>query len=330
MRVLIDHSSPFLLAHGGFQRQIEQTAEGLRGAGLSVDFVRWWDDSQQGDVIHYFGRPTEVYVRLAQQKGFKVVIADLVTGLGSRSPLARFAQRVLIKTTQQMLPASFTARMGWGAFARADAIIALTSWEAKLMTQMFDAPPSRTHVVPNGVEELFLNAEPRQRGPWLICTATITERKRVLELARAAVLAETPIWIVGEPYSRTDPYAVRFEQFAKQHTQWIRYEGAVRDRARLAIIYREARGFVLLSTMESLSLSSLVAAACECPLLLSDLPWARSTFADAAQYCPIASPKKTAAALREFCGRPPAWLPKFKPRRWTEIGRELRVIYDRC
>ena len=41
--------------------------------------------------------------------------------------------------------------------------------------------------------------------------------------------------------------------------------------------YREARGFVLLSAMESLSLSALEAAACECPLFLSDLPWARSS-----------------------------------------------------
>ncbi len=60
------------------------------------------------------------------------------------------------------------------------------------MVDVFGALPEKTHVVPNGVEDVFLNSQPAQRGPWLVCTATITERKRVLELAQAAVRAETP------------------------------------------------------------------------------------------------------------------------------------------
>ncbi len=50
------------------------------------------------------------------------------------------------------------------------------------------------------------------------------------------------------------------------------------NRSQLAEIYRPVRGFVRLSTKESVSLSALEAEACECPLLLSDLPWARTTF----------------------------------------------------
>src|ERR1019366_1317890 len=132
---------------------------------------------------------------------------------------------------------------------------------------LYGTPPGNIHVVPNGVEDAFLNTQPAQRGPWLVCTATITERKRVLELAEAAV----------------------------------RYEGPIQDREKLAQVYREARGFVLLSAMESLSLSALEAAACECPLLLSDLPWARSTFGGHASYCPVSSSTaETAAYLRQF------------------------------
>src|SRR5207253_1243209 len=80
-------------------------------------------------------------------------------------------------------------------------------------------------------------------------------------------------------YSKADEYAQRFLQLAQRQPKLIRYEGAIQNRAKLAQAYREARGFVLLSTMESLSLSAGEAAACQTPLLLSDLPWARTAYA---------------------------------------------------
>ena len=52
MRVLFDHNEPFLLAHGGLQVQIEQTKAALEAAGLEAEYLRWWDDEQQGDLIH--------------------------------------------------------------------------------------------------------------------------------------------------------------------------------------------------------------------------------------------------------------------------------------
>jgi glycosyltransferase involved in cell wall biosynthesis len=329
MRVLFDHSSPFALAHGGFQIQIEQTANALRDLGIEVEFLRWWDEAQQGDIIHYFGRPVEAYVHLAQQKGKKVVIADLLTELGSRSRALRLAQKALLEAARRALPRSFTARLGWDAFSRADAVVALTRWEAYLVQTMFGAHASKIHVVPNGVEEIFFQSAPRERGSWLVCTATITARKRVLELAQAAVAAQTPVWIIGKPYSSADPYAVEFEQLASASAPWVRYEGPVQNRARLAEIYREARGFVLLSTMESLSLSALEAAACECPLLLSDLPWARTVFESNASYCPVSSdPARTAANLKRFYEATPRLKPPPKPQTWSEIAKQLRALYE--
>ncbi len=328
MRVLFDHPSPFALAHGGFQIQIEQTAAALRSLGVEVEFLRWWDDTQRGDLIHYFGRPAEDYVRQAQRHGRKVVMAELLTALGSRSSFQRLGQKAVISLAERLLPESFTARMAWDSYRWADAVVALTPWEARLMQEMFGAPAARTHVVPNGVEETFLRSESRLRGPWLVCTATITERKRVLELAQAAALAQTPVWILGQPYSDSDPYALRFEQLARAQPRWIRYEGPVRDRARLAEIYREARGFVLLSSMESLSLSALEASACACPLLLTDLPWARTVFGPGATYCPISSTAQTAEALRRFYAQAPSLPPPPKPHGWKEIATQFKSLYE--
>ena len=335
MKILFDHPNPFLLAHGGFQIQIEQTKKALEEIGVQVDWLRWWDADQTGEIIHYFGRPSAAYINYAHQKGFKVVMSELLTGLGSRSDKQRWAQKLLMTAARALLPASFTAKLSWDAYKLVDASIALTAWEKKLMVEMFEAPSEKVHVLPNGVEEVFfLKPETRnlkpERNKWLICTATITERKRVLELAEAALLAKVPVWIIGKPYSESDPYYLRFLGLVKRSSSLIRYEGGISDRSRLAEIYKSARGFVLLSTMESLSLSALEAAASGCPLLLSDLPWAKSTFGSSATYCPACSPSETSKLLSDFYRRPSNPHGSFKALKWSEVASQLLDIYRTC
>ncbi len=96
MKILFDHPNPFLLTHGGLQIQIEQTKAGLESVGVDVEYLRWWDDRQKGDLIHYFGRPSCDYIRLAHQKNIKVIMAPLLTGLGSRPKIARLLQRTIM------------------------------------------------------------------------------------------------------------------------------------------------------------------------------------------------------------------------------------------
>ena len=234
----------------------------------------------------------------------------------------------MMETLRHVLPASFVARQAWDTYRQADVVIALTEWEAQLLQEIFDVPRERIRVVPNGVEPVFMQCPQRERGPWLVCTATVTERKRVLELAEAAVLAETPVWVIGKPYSQENPYTRRFESLARANPKWVRYEGPIRDRARLAEIYREARGFVLLSAMESLSLSALEASAAECPLLLSDLPWARTVFGDHAIYCPSGSVAQTAGVLRSFYEHAPSLAKPPKPPTWSEVAMQFKSVYE--
>jgi glycosyltransferase involved in cell wall biosynthesis len=324
----LDHSFPFLLGHGGLQIQIEQTYNALRQANVNVEYCRWWDDTQKADIIHYFGRPAIFYVDQAQRKGIRIVMAQLLTGLGSRAAWLLPIQKTTITLARQFLPGIVTSQFAWDVYRKVDAAIALTGWEAHLMSYMFDAPEDKVHVVPNGVEETFFQGQKSTRGQWLVCTATVTERKRVLELAEAAVLAKTPLWIIGKPYADSDRYSRLFLALARANPQIIRYEGAVADRAQLARIYREARGFVLLSTMESLSLSALEAAACECPLLLSDLPWARTTFKEDARYCPVTTSSRTAPFLREFYDQAPNLKSPPAPPTWMDVARQFKTIYE--
>jgi len=231
---------------------------------------------------------------------------------------------------QRSSPDFILHHFNWDAYKLADACIVLTPWEAELLVQLYGTHQDRIHVVPNGVETAFLESRPAERGPWLVCTATITERKRVLELATAAVEARTPLWVLGKPYSEDELYARLFADLARAHPELLRFEGPINDRARLAGVYREARGFVLLSAMESLSLSALEAAACECPLLLSDLPWARTVFGEDSRYCPVTpSTRRTAECVRKFYDDAPELKPPRKPLAWIEVVPRLKEIYER-
>jgi len=328
MKILIQHAWPFFLAHGGLQTQIEQTKAGLEKLGVEVEYLRWWDDQQTGDIIQVFGRPGVPLIVMAHQKKIRVVLSDLLTGQGSRPAWKHWLHRWALAGLEAVCPPIFSSKLSSRAYREADACFALTPWEAQLMTTLYRADAGKIHVIPNGVEEAFFNAPARPRGKWLVCTATITERKRILELAEAAVVAKTPLWIIGKPYSEDDSYFAEFRQLALAHPELIRYEGPIADRDVLAGIYREARGFVLLSTMESLSISALEAAACEAPLLLTDLPWARVSFGSDASYCPIASISATAHCLSRFYQAAPSLSSPAKPLTWVQVTRKMKEIYE--
>jgi len=330
MKVLIDHQLPFLLAHGGLQTQIEQTKAALETAGLEVEYLRWWDDSQKGDIIHFFGRPNPSHIDFAHAKGIKYVMSELLTGQGSRTRAKLKIQAGIEHILTKCIPATFLANFRWDAYKKADAFVVLTEWEAEVTRILFKPDSSKLHVVPNGVEREFFRkgGPPRTPNGELVCTATITERKRVLELAEAAVVAKVPLRIIGTPYGKEDPYFVRFLGVAERSSEFVHYSGGINGRDDLARVYKSARGFVLLSTMESLSLSALEAAASGCPLLLSDLPWARCTFGRSVTYCPIGDTVSTARVLRGFYDEAPSLPIPDEPCTWKDVADRLVAIYQ--
>jgi len=329
MKVILSCYNPSMLTHGGQQVQIEQTQAALEKIGVSAEPLRWWDAQQTGDIFHHFGRFPAHLVLFAQEKRLKVVISELLGGQGVRSPARLRLEGWVRRVALRRVPKRLLANFNWETYLLADACVVCTPWEAQVLAWLFNVPPGKIHPVANGVEEEFLNSQPAERGPWLLCTATIAQVKRVVELAEAAVQAKTPLWVVGKPYRPSDPYALRFIELARTYPRVLRYEGPMQDRAKLAQVYRQARGFVLLSQWESLSLAALEAAACQCPLLLTDLPWARTVFAQKARYCPLTtSTARTAAVLRSFYDAAPNLPVPSRPLNWLEVAKQLAKIYE--
>jgi glycosyltransferase involved in cell wall biosynthesis len=234
------------------------------------------------------------------------------------------ANRILRK----VLPANYRLPLRWDSYQKADAIIAITDWEAWIMGQLFDAPSNRIHVVANAVDSAYFNSRSAPSGDHLICVATITERKRVLELAKAAIAAKTPLKVVGKPYSEGDPYFLKFVQAAQASQGMVEYLGPIQNPEQLAARLHAARGFVLPSIMETQSLAALEAAAAGLPLLLSDLPWAHVTFGNKVTYLPLCSGTVFAGHLRLFFDAAPRLRTPLKPPTWQNAADELLNIYQ--
>lgn len=328
MRILFDTYLPFSFAHGGVQVRYEHTVRALRELGIEAMPLEWWSSTLPGDVVHYFGRPTAHYIEFAQAKGVPVVFTDLLGALAARPPRVQRLQRLAMTAARALVPSAMLNRLAWDAFHVADACIAQTQAEADLMIHFLGAPSSRVHVIPNGVDELFAPDPSVSREDWLLCVATLRPLKRVVELAEAGAAAGVPTRFVGKPYSPEDPYYARFMSLVKRHDEVI-YEGPARDRDQLADLYRRARGFVLLSTLESYSLASAEAAACGCPLLLSDLPWARSVYGANASYCRLRSGVGPLAnTLRRFHAEAVTAQPPPTPLSWEAVARKLIALYE--
>ena len=114
----------------------------------------------------------------------------------------------------------------------------------------------------------------------------------------------------------------------KSHPNYIEFAGPISDRKELARVYAKARGFVLFSIFESLSLSTLEAAAAGCPLLVTDLPWARTTLGENAAYFPAgATVEQAAGIIKDFSQNIAAQPKPPKPLRWMDVANQLVTIY---
>jgi glycosyltransferase involved in cell wall biosynthesis len=328
MKVLFNSFHPFRFVDGGAQLMIEQTRLALLQTGVEVEWLRWWDRRQDGDIVHQFARPSTSFFTEAQQSGFRVVVTDLISSTGAR-PRWQLGTYKLVGRLLRGVGVAHRLDAYWGGIlTRADAVVASTEWEASLMRDIFGVPSEKVHVVTGAVLDVYLDSQPLERGPWLVSVGTIHAIKRMVELAEAALVAKTPLWVIGRPHGKGDAYSERFMKLAREHPNEIRYEGFV-PQERLVQAYREARGFVLLSHYETDSLAALEAAACECPLLLADLPWARTIRGDRASYCPPrASLVTTAGVLRKFYDAAPNLPRPPRPPSWAEVGRQLKGVYE--
>jgi glycosyltransferase involved in cell wall biosynthesis len=330
VKVLFDHPNPFLLAHGGFQIQIEQTKKALEAAGVEVEWLRWWDDQQKGDLIHHFNAASPIYLEQARGIGIPVVMTTLFTETCNRSQSALQRQGWLTQALLR-LPGGEGVKnqVAWRAYnACAQNIVGLAA-ERQVLEIVYRVPPEKISQVPLGLSDIFLQAGRGKRiEDHLICTGTITGRKRSVELARLAHTAGVPILFVGKPYHSSDPYWREFVHLIDG--KLVKHHPHVRNEEEMIKLLQAARGFVLMSRHENWCFSAHEAVACGLPLLVPDQRWSRERFGGEASYFRGQS-ERDVEVLRKFHGNAlSARPPQVKLWSWKEAVIPLISCYARA
>lgn len=329
MKVIVWHNLPFALAHGGFETMTERIMARLNALGVEVEPERWWDASQRGDILHYFGRPTDEHVRLAKAKGYRIVMTDVLDRTAGRSPGSLAMQALLIKAMRRF-GGSFCMRMGWSAYQQADAVVHIVEREREVAAQLFGCDRAKMHVISHGLDDVAIEALGRpadEPGDYLISVGTIDPRKNSLFLARAARQAGVPLVFLGKPYDAQSGYMRDF--MAEMDGKLLRYGGFVDESAK-RVALRNARGFVLLSDYESGCIAVYEAATAGLPMLLADRPWARQSYPNsAAIHLAPADLQAWPARLATFhsvAGRQSS--PIFTVPSWRHVAQRYAAIYE--
>jgi glycosyltransferase involved in cell wall biosynthesis len=329
VKVLLDHSSPYMLAHGGYSVLIDHTAAALRAAEMEVEFLRWWDHDQRGDLIHYFAPVQLGYLHQARLKGIPVVLTSLVDWPANQPRWQTRRRRLIYEAMSRLpLPGGVRQNLHWQSFRLCARNVVCMQCEKDFLVDAYAIDPATVDVVSPGLRDTFLQAGAGARdGDYLVCTATIAPRKCTVRLAQLARQAQVPVLFIGRPYSKTDSY---WQEFAALiDGRFVRYEGSIEGDAALIAKLHHARGFVFMSRVESWCFAASEAVACGLPLLLPRLNWATERFGDQATYFPT-KPADEAAALRSFyehCPSLPA--PAVKLLSWQEVGHNLNRVYAR-
>src|SRR6185295_1476696 len=113
MKVLLHQLAPMTIRESEPQRRIILLREALVEVGVEAEFFRWYDSTQTGDVLHFFGRVPIGLVRLAHQKGMRVVFTDSLLRPRPCSWLQRRLQRVAIQVAQKILPCQIVSTFDW-------------------------------------------------------------------------------------------------------------------------------------------------------------------------------------------------------------------------
>lgn len=279
---------------GGGEVQLVQTALHLEALGVPVrPLLPWTDRLEDARLLHLFGMSREglELARVARARGVPVVLSP-ICWVEPRAMRANDAGR--FKGTWRMLRWSAQPALrtlpGWRRelLSIADAILPNSAAEAHQLMRLFGAPERTIHVVPNGVERRFAQADPTlfhaQYGAagFVLYAGRIEPRKNVRSLVCASRSCGLPLVVIGNVVPGHEAYAESCKREAGSATRWL----PAIDHADplLESAYAAARVFALPSWFETPSLSALEAGLAGCALVVTPLGCTREYFGELAQY----------------------------------------------
>lgn len=278
MKILLFDTTNAFLTPGGKTTHALKLQQALTSIGVHIEFVRWWDKSQEDcDIIHFLTASPN-FAQLAKSKGKKTFLS-MIFDFESNKSAKEQKLTILKNKIIDKLPGTLSSNAYWKALPYMDKVQFMHEQDRQTALRYFPnhLKKEKTLIIPHAYDPADMNLsdnlniqEMNFPSKYLISCANISERKQNVLLAQYAKKAKVPIVFMGSS-NETDAY---FQRFKKEiDNQYVFYPGYVSKEWK-DCIEKNAAGYVLLSKGESGCIAVYEAAAYQMPLLLSNLPWA--------------------------------------------------------
>jgi len=259
-------------APGGGVTHILNLSQALKKLGQKVEFFDIWrfDSVKRYDILIVMGSSYHLsdFVVTAEKAGEKVVVIPVALSLKPQGlwKLGRFLDKLIPVDT------TFTYRKR--IYDACDSLIVQSQFELSQLSRNFDIPRSKFSVIPNGVEEKFVNASPDpfiqkyKVKDFVLMVGRICENKGQLRLLEALGGQNLPLVFIGGSSPLEPKYFERFKEKIK--IQQIKYLGYIpHDSPILASAFAAAKVVTMISLYETFGNVCLEAAAARSNVVVS-------------------------------------------------------------
>lgn len=310
MKVFLATYQSVMMLKGGPRTQILETKAALEKLGVEVQLFDMWQTLEKGDceILHIFGSGISTYhfAREVAKLGIKLVVSPIF--FSRHSP--QYIKRVLWldKTVLKKIRGVWTDYGFVSEICKwADAVLPNTKKEAELIELGLGIQKEKIHVVPNGVNERFLNADPSL----FVKTYGISDfilnvghigpgRKNVLRLVRALNRLDKPAVIIGRMEAGKELDAIRKEA----GKNILLLDNISNDSEMLASAYAACDVFALPSLFETPGIAALEAGLAGAKIVITKYGGTEEYFGNYAEYVEPASVDSIAEGIRKAIAKP--------------------------
>lgn len=256
------------LKMGGFESQSFQIFENLKKIGVNVKWYYEVSSIDKIDVLQVMSTDTAMisFIMKAKNAGAKIVLTPMQGSRAISNFYLKIANR-LSGIPQLCTSHLLTNRM----IGLADHITPLCSFEANRMTEVYGIPKSRITVIPNGINQEFLEGEPVKRDlpfeEYILIVGRIEQNKNQLNLIKACNELNLNLIIVGEPGPDGESYLSACKKISGSN---IHYWGLEKNPLVLKYLYQKAKVTAIPSYSEMVPLVAFESLSQKTPVICTN------------------------------------------------------------